>query len=218
MWAATCSTGLSFALHLAWWIEQHTWRHFRGHRPHNIHKTQPLFLTFPVSHKNVEWQLTNERHTSVGCPQLVGGDACVVPVTILCHVSHCEDRSGVEVLDVDPLTINNPEHRTQLQQMKLLSLVHPSVDVQTAQCFSTLFKRSIYPSVCCDCFGETLEGLRGREKLPRGEPTGRHLTHRSLLCCRCKGDSNKSYSSCAWHLCGETDKCQIVYCGFCHAL
>lgn len=28
-----------------------------------------------------------------------------------------------------------------------------------------------------------------------------------------QGDYNKSYSSCAWHLCGEIDKCLIVYFG-----
>lgn len=33
-----------------------------------------------------------------------------------------------------------------------------------------------------------------------------------------EGDYNKSYSSCAWHLCCEIDKCLIVYFGGCDDL
>lgn len=39
----------------------------------------------------LECQLTNEGHGGVGRAELVGRHACIVPVTILCHVGHCED-------------------------------------------------------------------------------------------------------------------------------
>lgn len=36
-----------------------------------------------------------------------------------------------------------------------------------------------------------------------------------ILLLQLHGDYNKSYSSWAWHLCGENNKCLIVYFGGC---
>lgn len=56
--------------------------------------------------------LTNQRHTGVGCSQPVDGHTGVVAIAILCHVLHCENWSGAEVLDVYSLAHVNPENRT----------------------------------------------------------------------------------------------------------
>lgn len=61
--------------------------------------------------EQVQRQLTDDSHAGVGRPELVGGDARVVPVALLCHVGHCEDRSGADAVDVDSLTLDNPVNR-----------------------------------------------------------------------------------------------------------
>lgn len=145
-----------------------------------------------------EGQLTNERHAGVGRPQLVGGDACVVPVAVLCHVGHCEQWSGVEVLDVHALAPHNPAEWKQSELSLCVTenwggsawvkddtnVCYPLVDLQIVCHFIGLFNRAIYPLVRRGRLGETLWRTERRERWPRGEPAGCHLTCCSPHCCR----------------------------------
>lgn len=56
------------------------------------------------------------------------------------------------------------------------------------------------------------EGVKGERNDPEANQLGA-TDMLFILLLHLEGDYNKSYSSCAWHLCGEIDECLIVYLG-----